>query len=229
MFEGLINGLSQIDWSVSLPQGLMILALVGWLWLIWPKDDLKSLVTEPNTLKRAFWASLFINGLWLLNASVKQGMDAHFLGGAVLLMMFGWRLASVLIMLPVIFFCTLVTKQPGNIGVYGLLAMLFPLFISFVFYSLSYKHLPKHLFIYIFFGGFFNAGLMLIAHVLFWGSWLWFATDYDFDTIMSNFFILIPLLGFPEALLNGMALTLLVVYRPEWLYDYSDKHYLWRK
>ena len=47
------------------------------------------------------------------------------------------------------------------------------------------------------------------------------------DQLKSD--ILIPLLAFPEALLNGMAVTLLVVYQPQWLFDYSDREYLWRK
>ncbi|GAA5218011.1 hypothetical protein GCM10025776_25130 [Corallincola platygyrae] len=35
-----------------------------------------------------------------------------------------------------------------------------------------------------------------------------------------------PLLMFPEGLLNGMAITLLAVYKPHWLKTYDDRIYL---
>ncbi|MEN9460235.1 MAG: hypothetical protein RIS84_255, partial [Pseudomonadota bacterium] len=37
-------------------------------------------------------------------------------------------------------------------------------------------------------------------------------------------FIIVML--FPEAFLNGMVMTILVVFRPEWVSSFSDKHYL---
>ncbi len=229
MLTQISSNISEINWSIDAVQLGFFGLLVVWVWAIWPKQDFKSLLADAEIVRRAFWVTLIINLLWLLNAGVKPGMDGHFLGLVVLLMMFGWRLASVLALLPVSFFCLFVIKRPADIGVYGLVAVLLPLFISFVFYSLSFRYLPKHLFIYIFFGGFFNAGLMQLTHILAWGAWLWVSTDFDLSTIANNYFVLIPLLGFPEALLNGMALTLLVVYRPQWLFDYSDRHYLWRK
>lgn len=39
--------------------------------------------------------------------------------------------------------------------------------------------------------------------------------------------IFVPLLAFPEGLLNGMALAILAVFRPEWLRVFSDRDYLY--
>ncbi len=109
-----------------------------------------------------------------------------------------------------------------------LFAVCLPLLLALTVHSLSYHKLPKHLFVFIFVAGFLNAGLSVVSHILAWSTYLWASTDYSATYLVDNYLLLIPLLGFPEALLNGMAVTLLVVYRPEWLYDYSDRVYLWR-
>lgn len=212
----------QADW-------LAFAAFMFWLWLIWPTHQLKSLLVDRELRQRFFIAATFIIGLWLLNANVMQGMHAHFLGLVSISMMFGWRLTSILVLPCSLFFSTFIIKQPAVFGAYSLIAMLLPIFLSYLFYIQSYKYLPKHLFIFIFFGGFFNAALMMASHISLWSLWLWATQQYSWSVLVDNYLVLIPLLGFPEALLNGMAITLLVVYRPHWLYDYSDKQYLWRK
>ena len=43
--------------------------------------------------------------------------------------------------------------------------------------------------------------------------------------IWENYLMITPLVMFPEALLNGMAVTLMVVYRPN-LVTFNDKQYI---
>ncbi|TON15302.1 hypothetical protein CGH62_27375, partial [Vibrio parahaemolyticus] len=37
----------------------------------------------------------------------------------------------------------------------------------------------------------------------------------------------VPLLAFPEGLLNGMSLAVLTVFKPEWLRVFSDRDYIY--
>lgn len=51
---------------------------------------------------------------------------------------------------------------------------------------------------------------------------------YPWHTISADYLSIWPLLLFPEALLNGMAMTLLAVYRPHWVNTFFDREYLGR-
>ena len=225
MKDFLIQRISEIDWSYSQGQLLSIAGLLFWLWLIWPFDEFKALVKDKQKQAQVLIAAIALNSLWLINASLVQGIHVHFLGLVVLMLMYGWRMATVIAILPVLFFSTFIFKQPFEFGIYGLLAIALPLFLCFAVYSQVFKYLPHHFLVYIFCGAFINAFLSIVFHILSWSTWLWLTTDYDWAFLSDNYLLLIPLLGFPEALLNGMAVTLLVVYRPQWLYDYSDRTY----
>ncbi|MCE9684868.1 energy-coupling factor ABC transporter permease [Shewanella sp. AS16] len=220
---------ADIDWQFTQADAIALGLLLLWLKLIWPAEDIKSLLADKSQQSRLLLTLVGINGLWLLNASIMPGLDAHFLGLVTCMLMFGWRLSCVALLLPVAFFSLLLFKQPAAMGAYALFGVCLPLGLSFAFYSWSYHKLPRNLFVFIFCGAFINAGLSMVTHELGWALWLLLATDYDWPTLVDNYLLLIPLLGFPEALLNGMAVTLLVVYRPLWLYDYSDRAYFWRQ
>ncbi|MDU0355269.1 hypothetical protein RS130_16360 [Paraglaciecola aquimarina] len=49
---------------------------------------------------------------------------------------------------------------------------------------------------------------------------------YDWRTIKDNYLILTTLMLFPEAMFNGMTITILVIHKPEWVYTFHDKFYL---
>lgn len=226
MKDFLARTVNELDWHYGSEQLIFMGLLLLWLWLIWPSDEFKALLTDKAKQTQILLASVALNALWLLNASVTQGIHVHFLGLVTLMLMYGWRMASVISILPVLFFTAFVIKSPFDFAIYGLLGINLPLFLCFMVYSQIFKYLPHHLFVYIFGGAFINAFLSIVFHILLWAAWLWLSTDYDWAFLRDNYLLVIPLLGFPEALLNGMAITLLVVYRPQWLYDYSDSTYL---
>ncbi|ACA85133.1 energy-coupling factor ABC transporter permease [Shewanella woodyi] len=226
MKDFLARTVNELDWNSGPEQLIFMGLLLLWLWLIWPSDEFKALLTDKAKQTQILLASVALNALWLLNANVTQGIHVHFLGLVTLMLMYGWRMASVISILPVLFFTIFVIKSPFDFAIYGLLGINLPLFLCFIVYSQIFKYLPHHLFVYIFGGAFINAFLSIVFHILLWAAWLWLSTDYDWAFLRDNYLLIIPLLGFPEALLNGMAITLLVVYRPQWLYDYSDSTYL---
>ncbi len=216
---------SGIDWQWTTTGLAALLMLVLWWWLIWPSKDMAMLLENRPLQRRLLWTLMGINLLWMLNASIYSQLHVHFLGLVVLMQMFGWRLASIGVIFPVALFSLLVQRQVGWIAPYALFGAVLPLFISFLVYSRCFHLLPRNIFVYIFCAGFFNAALVLIGHMLFWAAWLWLTTDYLWAELVDRYLNLIPLLAFPEALLNGMAITLMVVYKPEWLYDFRDNQY----
>jgi len=57
---------------------------------------------------------------------------------------------------------------------------------------------------------------------------IWFGMEdrYSWQIINDNYWQLALLLWFPEALLNGSAVTLMAIYRPHWLRTFYDREYL---
>ena len=50
--------------------------------------------------------------------------------------------------------------------------------------------------------------------------------DYNWPLLQDNYLILTTLMLFPEGMLNGMTMTLLIIYKPQWVYTFHDKYYL---
>lgn len=165
--------------------------------------------------------------LWSAQASVKEGLNIHFLGLTCFTLVYGWRTAFVLT-IPVALAMVLTDNLAfENLANFLLLSSLLPILTSYAIYYFSYRYLNRNIFIYIFVAGFFSGGatssIHLISNTLFQ---LW-QGDHQWQAIRDNYFIFLPLLAFPEGLLNGMGAAILSVYKPEWLRTFSDKHYLY--
>lgn len=169
-------------------------------------------------------ACLFV--LWLFKAGIFEGLDVHFLGLSVLTLMLGFRNAII-----ASFIALLGANITGygtweNFGVNGLLGTILPIGTTYLFYMLSFHRIPRQLFVYIFVCAFFPAAFSIALKTLSLGAFYYIEGTYTWDIVFDNYVLLIPLLVFPEALLNGMAITLLVIYQPTWVYTFHDKFYL---
>jgi uncharacterized membrane protein len=49
---------------------------------------------------------------------------------------------------------------------------------------------------------------------------------YSWQIIENNYLLLTTLMLFPEAMFNGMTITFLIIYKPEWVYTFYDRLYL---
>ncbi len=114
-----------------------------------------------------------------------------------------------------------------DIPEYLLLSVLLPILISYAIFALSYHYLPRNIFVFIFVAGFFNGGMTGSLHLLLNTLYQLTFGSHDWHTIYDNYLIFVPLLAFPEGLLNGMALAILSVFKPEWLRVFSDRDYIY--
>ncbi|CDU09687.1 Membrane protein [Vibrio diabolicus] len=171
--------------------------------------------------------SFFSSILWATQAGVKEGLQIHFLALTTLTMMYGWRMAF-LISIPAM----LVNHLLHDVSLLQLptslvLSALLPIFISYLVFLLSYHYLPRNIFVFIFVAGFFNGAITGSLHLLINSFYHLSVGHYDWETIQHNYFIFVPLLAFPEGLLNGMSLAVLTVFKPEWLRVFSDRDYIY--
>ncbi|MCX8087371.1 MAG: energy-coupling factor ABC transporter permease [Rhodocyclaceae bacterium] len=171
--------------------------------------------------------------MWSLKAGVKPGLDLHLLGVTAFTLMFGRQLAIVglsIVLAAVTYNASLRGIDSAQAFALNALVMIvLPVLLAHAILRCVERCLPANLFIYIFFAAFFGAALCAIAAGAFASLLLFLAGVYTLEFLLSEYLPFYVLLGFAEAWLNGAAITLMVVYYPQWVGSFDDRRYLWRK
>lgn len=164
--------------------------------------------------------------LWQTDATVLDTLSIHFLALTSLVLLFGLRLSCLLFTL-VMALQWLMTLQAVEQLAWTLFSGWLVLALNYAVYLLCFHYLQRHLFVYLFVGCFLNSALGLVVFMLLQA---WYQADqYNIHQLYEGYLIFIPLAALPEALLNGMAMTLLVIYKPEWVYTFYQRIYLSEK
>ncbi len=163
--------------------------------------------------------------MWNFEMGVHPALGFHFLGLTTFTLMFGWSLGVIGASLVTVA-VTCVHGHWAALAMNALVLGVLPVSVSYGVYHLVHRHLPHHLFVYIFLCAFFNAmlaaGVAVMTLVV-----LLVATDtYTFARISYEHLPYLPLYLFPEGMLNGMVITALIGVRPDWLKTYDDETYL---
>ena len=211
-----------------LPADLLLLANFAWLLVL-----LRALRRAPwrallasSKLQHVFLgASLVLFLMWIFEAGIRPGLGFHFLGATAYTLMFGWSLGVIGVSMIAVG-VTLTSGAWSALGMNALLLGVLPVSTSYGIYYLVYRYLPHHLFIYIFLCAFFNAMLAAGAVVLALVTLLVFTEIYTFARISGEYLPFVPLYLFPEGMLNGMVITVLIMLQPDWLITYDDDVYL---
>jgi uncharacterized membrane protein len=164
--------------------------------------------------------------LWTLHAGIAPGHSYHLLGVTSLCLMFDWQFALLAASLVL-----LVTTWQGPAGweAFALNALVMgalPVFFTRALLYASQRWLTRNFFIYIFVNAFFAGALSILLCGLAATSVLALAHGDAATRADGDYLLFIPLLMFGEAFLNGMAMTLLVAYRPAWVSTFHDRWYL---
>ena len=130
--------------------------LTDWRKVVWPK------MTQEKPFQHLVFATLFLLCiLWSAQAGVKDGLQIHFLALTTLTMMYGWRIAFLL-SIPAMLVNHLLHGIPlSMLPSAWVLSALVPILISYLIFLLSYRYLPRNIFVFIFVAGFFNGALTL--------------------------------------------------------------------
>ncbi len=218
----LISANIPADWAV----GLWLLS--GLLFVLMARRAAWGMLKNPNNLNVLLGACVAILGLWLIKAGIKPGLNFHLLGATVLTLMFRpWFALFVLAL--VIAALTLQNGEfnayPANLFIMGVV----PVTVSWAIYRLVDGHLPNHMFIYIFLNGFFGAAIASATVGL--ASTLFAAVggSYPLSYLLDQYLPYYMLMAWAEAFSTGMAMTLMVVYRPGWVATFDDRRYLQSK
>jgi len=214
--------------STLFSRGWLVVADILWFVLLFAvllKAPLHRL--RENQFSHVFFgACVVLMLLWKTKVGVLPALNFHLLGVSVLTLMFGWRLAILAISL--VLFGVVAQEGQGwlSYGLSGFVMGALPVLLTQTLLGWSLRRLPHNFFVYVYFNGFFAAGLSIVAAFLV-GALLVLASDIG-NALWLNYqlYPYLPMLFFSEALLTGMIMTALVALRPQWVCSFDDDIYL---
>jgi len=164
--------------------------------------------------------------VWAMKAGITPGLSVRFLLVTALTLMHGWQLAVVAGALVLAVLSYVGQAEWSNYGANLLCMAVVPaLFIAW-FHEQVHARLPHNYFIYFFVTtalgsalAFNLAGLVRFALIGLSGT---LATA----AVGPEYFAILPLMSFGEAVANGTIIGMAVVYRPRWVMSFDDRLYL---
>lgn len=205
---------------------LAVLAyLVLWLWAALGADW-QGLRRSSYRQHLLFGGSLAVLCLWFMRAGISPGMGIHVLGMTTLTLTLGWRLALVASVVPLAGMVVLGQETWPAVAVSGLLLAAVPIGVTHLVWRLSERWMPSNLFAYLFVCAFFGGVLSVAVARLSVVAVLLLSGSYDVAQVQREYLLLLPLSMLPEGMVNGMLVSVLAVYRPEWLVTFDAKRYL---
>ncbi len=218
---------------MDLPDGMLPLIAIWFSAAIAAALLILALITAPwskirdNEAQHVYLGAIFaVTLLWTMRGGIQSGLEIHLLWMTTLCLMFEWQFA--------LFAGSAVVAATTIIGPAGwqafpinLLTMaIIPILFTRILLYISQRLLPHNYFIYVFINAFLAAAISIALTVLV-SAWLQaFTGSQPPGTIVENFVVILPMLMFGEAFLNGGAMTLLVIYRPHWVATFHDRWYL---
>jgi uncharacterized membrane protein len=217
------EGLFTSSWTF----GAFVPLVLVWLWCLFTAPWRR--LADSTHLNVWLGAIVALMLFWSMKAGAQPGLNLHLLGATTFTLMVGRQLAIVglsVVMAAVTF--------NGGAGwdAYALnvlVAAVFPCLIADMLLRIVERYLPPNLFCFIFCAAFFGAAIAVVSSGLLATLVLWLAGVYSAEKLFSDYFPYFALLGFAEAWLNGAAITLMVVYYPQWVGSFDDRRYLFKR
>jgi len=195
-------------------------------YLVCKKLNFSLLITDKKCQHLVFGSAASVFILWMIRTGIYEGLSVHFLWLSALPLLLGFRWAVFSATLALLGVTLFGKESIEMLGVNFLLGVLAPIALTYGVYSLTFHKLPRHIFIYIFLCAFIPGALTIGLKMLAFSGYFYIDGLYSWPVIADNYLILTTLMMFPEAMFNGMTITLFIIYKPEWVYTFSDKLYL---
>ncbi|NVZ61208.1 energy-coupling factor ABC transporter permease [Pseudomonas gingeri] len=206
--------------------------IIGWLvylpvllWAIW-RSPWVELFTDSRRQHLLFGTVFALFLLWLVRRDFDTGVSYHFIGLTAVTLLLDWPLAIVGGLVAQLGLVLLGRQDLAALGVNGALLILLPVLVTEVCAMVVERAQPKNPFVYIFCSGFFAAALAALLCLLASLALLWFDGRFAMPVWLEDFIGYLWLIIFPEAFINGMVISALVVFCPEWLETFNRTRYL---
>ena len=217
-----------IDAELLSPQTLA----VGWLiyvpaiaWAV-ARAPWVELFTDSRRQHLLFGTVFALFMLWLVRRDFDTGVSYHFIGLTAVTLLLDWPLAILGGLIAQLALVLLGRQDLIAVGINGALLILLPVLITECCAILVERAQPRNLFVYIFCSGFLAAALSALVCLLLGLGLLWHDGIFVMPYWLEDFIGYLWLIIFPEAFINGMVVSALVVFSPEWLETFNRTRYL---
>ena len=218
---------------MNLPDALLPLS---WLWvgnLLFALVLLLALIRapwfhlrDPQAANVWLGACVGVLLLWTLNGGIVEGMGFHLLAVTILTLMFGWQFAVISVALILVGVGLNHDCGWTAFGWNGLSMGVVPIAVTTAVLRFSERRLPPNYFVYIFVAAFFSGILSMVAVGLVTSLVLNLSGVYGWSQLQDSYLPIFLLLMIPEGFLAGMLMSMVVVYRPQWVSSFDDNIYL---
>ncbi|UPQ81983.1 energy-coupling factor ABC transporter permease [Pseudomonas knackmussii] len=206
--------------------------VLGWLLyaavLLWAciRAPWVELFSDTRRQHLLFGAVLAIFLLWLVRRDFESGLSFHFIGLTAVTLLLDWPLATLAAFVAQMALVVTGHQQLTALGLNGVLLVLIPVTVTEICALAVERTQPRNLFVYIFFSGFFAAGLAALFCILAGLGVLLLDGRYPMPPWLNDFAGYIWLVMFPEAFINGTVVSALVVFYPDWMETFNRTRYL---
>ncbi|MFI8482488.1 energy-coupling factor ABC transporter permease [Pseudomonas sp. NPDC078700] len=207
-------------------------ALVGWLLyapvVLWAivRAPWLALISDLRRQHLVFATALALFVLWLVRRDFESGLSYHFIGMTAVTLLLDWPFAILVGLLAQIGLMLLGLQDFSALGVNGMLLIVLPVLVTELCALRVEREQPDNLFVYIFFCGFFPAALATLLVILCAFGVLWLDGIFEMPPWIEDYVGYLWLVIFPEAFINGLVVTALVVFYPDWLETFNRSRYL---
>jgi uncharacterized membrane protein len=205
-----------LGWALYLP----VLAWAAW------RAPWVELFSDFRRQHLLFGTVLALFLLWLMRRDFESGLSFHFIGMTAVTLLLDWPLAILGGLVAQLGLLALGKQDLLALGINGALLVLLPVLVTELCAKWVEHYQPRNLFVYIFCCGFFPAALTALLCVLIGLGLLWVDGLFPMPPWLDDFIGYLWLVMFPEAFINGTAVTALVVFCPEWLETFNRTRYL---
>lgn len=205
-----------LGWALYLP----VLAWAAW------RAPWVELFSDFRRQHLLFGTVLALFLLWLMRRDFESGLSYHFIGMTAVTLLLDWPLAVLSGLVAQLGLLALGKQDLLALGINGALLVLLPVLVTELCAKWVEHYQPRNLFVYIFCCGFFPAALTALLCVLIGLGLLWVDGVFPMPPWLDDFIGYLWLVMFPEAFINGTAVTALVVFCPEWLETFNRTRYL---
>ncbi|PAU66024.1 hypothetical protein BZL41_03555 [Pseudomonas sp. PIC25] len=195
------------------------------LWAAWRAPWLE-LFSDMRRQHLLFGTVLALFFLWLVRRDFDSGLSLHFIGMTAVTLLLDWPLAILSGLSAQLGLIVIGRQDVAALGMNGVLLVLIPVLVTEVCATLVERAQPRNLFVYIFCSGFFPAALSALFCVLAGLGVLWIDGRFPMPPWIEEFAGYLWLVMFPEAFINGTAISALVVFYPDWLETFNRSRYL---
>lgn len=216
----LSGSLFHVAWLISFGLAYLLTLFFALRWFNWSRLRDR---TQQHVYLGAIVALFF---LWNMRIQIEPGFYWHLSAMVVFTLMFGWSLALIGGSLALLGVIAVGLNDWTGFFPSVILCVLMPATLTQVILGLVRAHLPKHFFVYVLVNAFLAGGLIFIIMALSITAGLLLMESYSLAELKNRFLIYLPMMVFPESMLNGWIAAILVGFKPHWIGSFNDEEYL---